>query len=211
MLWWTLFFVTIVLVAIVVSFSSVLSWVREERPVIRVDQLQTGDIVATTPANVGRYLFSLADIQGGHLTLAVRDDNTNEVKLLEITGYRDNPEAKAKPAIRSIADRLEFPDYDSFATVWRHEGERIPSSKIDDYLALVKDCSFNYRFLGEHVKQRFIGIDRPLDRNKLCCSELTYFALVYCGVLKYDQYDMNDSFRILMKLPTHSRPYDLTW
>jgi hypothetical protein len=207
-MWIILLYVLIFFVVLLVVPNLLFSWLRTSRPVVSWNQLRTGDILYTSAPGPAGYLFSLAGIRGGHAMLVVKDDDDGEVNILEISGYRDNPEAEAKPCIRKLHKRFEC-DYDLFGSVWRYQGPHIPSSKIHEFLEKVKDYKFNYSFVGEHLKQRFLGTKRRLDRERLCCSELAYMALVHAGVLRYDEADWADSFRCLMKLPGYTEVHDL--
>ena len=207
-MWLFIIFIVVLIVSLVVLPSQLFSWLRVSRNVVQRKDLRTGDILYTSVTGAGNYLFSFAGIQGSHALLVVKDDTTGEVNVLEISGYRDNPSAEAKPCIRPLSDRLQYDDYDSFVSVWKYKGPHIPSSHVHDFLETVKDCSFNYKFIGEHIKQRFLGHKRDLTRDKLCCSELVYLALVYLGVLQFNEYDFSDSFRYLMQLPTHENAAD---
>lgn len=203
-----LLFIAITIVVIGIIAHNLFGWIRETRPTVRLSELRTGDIMQTSPNNIGRHAFALVGIHGSHAFMAVRDDSTGVLSTLEITGYRDNPGANARPNIRPMSERLDT-EYDMFVSVWRYKGPHIPSEKVYEYLEQVKDMKFNYDFTKEHLKQRFFGWHRTLNKKRLCCSETVYMCLVYCGVLKYNEYDFNDSFRLLMKLPTHSRAHDL--
>lgn len=203
-----LLFIAVTIVVIGIIAHNLFGWIRERRPSIPLSELRTGDIMQTSPNNIGRHAFALVGIHGSHAFMAVRDDSTGELYTMEITGYRDNPNANARPNIRPMSDRLET-DYDMFISVWRYQGPHIPSGKVYDYIEKVKEMKFNYDFTKEHLMQRFLGRKRTLNKKRLCCSETVYLCLVHCGVLKYDEHDFNDSFRLLMKLPTHSKPHDL--
>lgn len=207
-MWLLLFVVTVVVVIVVVS-SSLFGPVRESRPSMTRRQLKTGDIIMSTSNSPHRYLFSVAGIEGGHIMMSVVDDSTGEVKLMEVTGYHDWPEGQTKPGMHAIADRIDDEDRDEYITVYRYKGPHIPSAKIEEYIQLMQDCSFNYKFVEEHVKQRFFGIMRPTTNNKLCCSEAVYLCLVHCGVRKFNKHDFVDCFRLLHHLPSHSEPHDL--
>lgn len=203
-----LLFVAITIIVLGIVAHNLFAWIRAARPTVSLSELRTGDILQTSPNNIGRHMFALAGIHGSHAFMAVRDDDTGELNTLEITGYRDNPEANAHPNIRSMEDRLDC-DYDLFVSVWRYKGAHIPTAKVNEYLELVKDANFNYNFTKEHLMQRLFGIHRTMNKKRLCCSETVYLCLVHCGVLKFNEHDFNDSFRLLMKLPTHTKPYDL--
>ena len=196
----------VIVVSLVLASRLMFGWQRSLRPTVTWDELRTGDILYTSTPGPGAYLFSLAGIQGGHAMMIVRDKD--DVNVLEISGYRDNPAAEARPCIRPLGDRFDTP-YKLYGTIWRYQGEEIEPQRIYEYLELVRDCGFNYSFVGEHVKQRFTGYLRDVQKDRLCCSELVYLALVHVGVLKFNKYDWSDSFRYLMALPKHSVPHDL--
>lgn len=199
----------ILVVSLVVLPSQLFSWLRTSRTIIRPEELRTGDILYTSVKGSASYLFSVAGIQGSHALLVVREDDTGQINVLEVSGYRDNPDAEARPCIRPLSERLVYEDYDSFVSVWKYKGPHIPSKRVHEYLDKVKTCKFNYRFMGEHLKQRFLGTKRNLARDKLCCSELVYLALVDLGIVQFNEKDFGDSFRFLMSLPTHERASDL--
>lgn len=198
----------IFVVMLVIVPNSIYSWLRTSRPVVRWDELRTGDVLYTSAPSAPAYMFSLAGIRGGHSMLVVRDDDTGEVNVLEISGYNDNPAAEAKPCIRPLTERFAG-KYSLYGSVWRYKGPHIPSRVIHEYLSMVKNYKFNYEFVGEHLRQRFLGSSRPLTKERLCCSELVYMALVHAGVLQYNSSDWSDSFRYLMTLPTHTIVHDL--
>ena len=208
-MWFILFFIVIFIVSIIIIPSTIFSWLRTQRRVVTLDELKTGDILYTSSPGPHGYLFSLAGIQGGHALLVVRDDETGDLNVLEISGYRDNPSANKRPCIRPLADRLECEGYNMFVSAWQYRGSHIPSSTLRSFVEKVKDSKFNYEFVTEHLKQRFLGTNRDLTKTRLCCSELVYLALVHCGVIRFNKYDWADSFRFLMSLPTHSKACDL--
>ena len=202
----------VLLAVMVIAFvsSSLFGWMREKRPTITRSELRTGDIIQCASANAGRYLFSISGIHSGHSFMVVRDDVSGELNHIEITGYHDHEDGNAKPSIYPLTERIDDKTRETFYCVYKYNGVHIPSIKVTEFHNLIKDSEFNYTFLQEHFKKRFLGMKRDVTKNKFCCSEVVYLCLVYCGVFKYNEDDFCNSFQFLLSgLPTHSAPHDL--
>lgn len=206
---WMFLFVLLSIIVLTIVASSLFGWVREIRPTVKRTQLRTGDILTSTPKNVTRYSFNIAGLQPGHIMMVVVDDKTGEQNFMEITGYYDWMEGKTMAGIHPLSDRLDDEEREEFVTVFRTK-TKIPSDKVYEFIELMKGCKFNYNFIKEHLKQRFMGLKRDMTANRLCCSELVYLCLVHCGILKYNENDFCDSFRFLSSgIATHSVAHDL--
>lgn len=201
--------VFVAVVVLIVLAVKLFSWTSEARPVMKVSELRTGDRIYTVTPGVARYLFNGVGIQGGHAMMAVRDDDTGEALILDTTGYNDMPEGDTRPYLHPLADRTEDPDRSEFYVVWRYKGPHISTDRVREIAMKYAGNSFNYKFVEQHISQRWFGAKRD-DNPKLCCSELLYVTLVELGLIKWDTSTWSDSFRYLQKqLPQYEGPYDL--
>lgn len=206
--------VLIVIGILIVVFlaSRLFSWTTEARPTITRDQLSTGDIIYSAIPGPSRYLFNLVGIQGGHAMMAVVDDETGEKKLYEITGYRDMKDGNTRPFLHPISDRLDDPDRSEFYMVWKYLGPKISSKRIEELQDKYRENTFNYAFVSDHLRCRFLGYERTTN-PVLCCSELVYITLVELGIIEWNDSTWSDSFRYLQcgKLKNYSKAHDLIY